>query len=279
MISIKDLSFTYEQGTKEALKNITLNIPEGGFTGIIGPSGAGKTTLLSAVSGIIPHHFRGTYYGSVTVAGRDTFELSLTELSQRVGTVLQDIDSQLINSVVEDELYYGLENFGVSKAEAEERVDSALKEIGIQSLRRRYINTLSGGQKQKVAIASIVALRPRILLLDEPTGELDPYSSRQIFSLLTKLNREHGITIVVVEQKIMLLSEFVRDLAVLYKGELKFYGPVREVLRHSKELEAMGINCPRVVSLSNALREEGIGGGDICVNVDEAEVMVKRALK
>lgn len=278
MISIKDLSFTYEQGTKEALKNITLNIPEGGFTGIIGPSGAGKTTLLSAVSGIIPHHFRGSYYGSVTVADRDTFELSLTDLSQRVGTVLQDIDSQLINSVVEDELYYGLENYGVPKAEAEERVDTALTEIGIQNLRRRYINTLSGGQKQKVAIASIVALRPRILLLDEPTGELDPYSSRQIFSLLTKLNREHGITIVVVEQKIMLLSEFVRDLAVLYRGELKFNGPVREVLRHSKELEAMGINCPRVVTLSNALREEGIGGGDICVNVDEAEVMVKRAL-
>ncbi len=278
MISIKDLTFTYDQSSDEALKNISLTIPEGGFLGIIGPSGAGKTTLLSAVSGIIPHHFKGTYYGSVTLAGKDTFDVSLTELSRLAGTVLQDIDSQMINTVVEDELYYGLENFGVPKAEAMERVNKALEEIGIQNLRRRYINTLSGGQKQKVAIASIIALRPKILLLDEPTGELDPYSSRQIFTLLTKLNRDHGITIVIVEQKIMLLSEFVRELAVLNKGELVFYGPVREVLMHSKELDSMGINCPRVVSLSNALREEGIGGGDICVNVDEAEGMVRKII-
>ena len=278
MISIKDLTFTYDQSSKEALKNITLNIPEGGFLGIIGPSGAGKTTLLSAVSGIIPHHFKGSYYGSVTVAGKDTFDVSLTDLSQLVGTVLQDIDSQMINTIVEDELYYGLENFGVPKAEAMERVNNALDEIGIQNLRHRYIRTLSGGQKQKVAIASIIALRPKILLLDEPTGELDPYSSRQIFTLLTKLNREYGITIIIVEQKIMLLSEFVSELAVLNGGELKFNGPVREVLKNSELLESMGINCPRVVTLSNALREASIGNGDICVNVDEAEGMVRRII-
>lgn len=279
MISIDDVTFRYDGGAGDVLKSVTLHIEKGGFVGIIGPSGAGKTTLLCTVNGIIPHHFKGDYYGAVTVDGRDTFDVSLTDLSLTVGTVFQDVESQLINAVVEDELYYGLENFGVPKAEADRRVAEVLRQIGIEGLRRRDISSLSGGQKQKVAIAAVLVLRPRILLLDEPTGELDPVSSRQIFSLLKTLNEEQGITVVIVEQKIMLLSEFARDLAVVDKGEIKYCGPVREVLTHSAELEQMGVNCPRVVTLSNELKAAGIEIDRLSVNVDEAEAMMKAVLQ
>lgn len=286
MISISDLSFTYEHDDTAALSNISLEINDGAFVGIIGPSGAGKTTLLSCINGIIPHHFKGAYYGSVKVGGRDTFDINLTDMSLSVGTVFQDIDSMMINAVVEDEMLFGLENFGISRDETDARVSEALEEIGISNLRYRYINTLSGGQKQKVAIASVIALRPKILLLDEPTGELDPLSSRQIFALLRKFNREYGMTVVIVEQKIMLLSEFVDELAVINKGKLEFFGPVRSVLEHSEELEKMGVNCPRVVTLSNELKNREITAGiadcdsccSLCVNVDEAEQLIKQVL-
>lgn len=277
MIHIDGLHFTYEEGIKKVLDGIDLDIPQGGFLGIIGPSGAGKTTLLHAMNGIIPHHYKGDYYGAVTVDGMDTFESGLTDLSSKVGTVFQDIDSQMVASVVEDELLYGLENFGVPKEEIENRIRESLHMVGIGNLRYREINSLSGGQKQKVAIAAMIALRPDILLLDEPTGELDPGSSRQIFSLLKELNETYGMTIVVVEQKIMLLCEFVKELGVLSEGKLIYHGPVREVLAHSRDLERIGVQCPRVVSLSNAMKEAGLGEGRICLNLKEAADMVRAA--
>ncbi|HPF87411.1 MAG TPA: ABC transporter ATP-binding protein, partial [Candidatus Limiplasma sp.] len=126
---------------------------------------------------------------------------------------------------------------------------------------------------------AVLSLRPQILLLDEPTGELDPVSSRQIFTLLKTLNEDYGITVVIVEQKIMLLSEFARELAVVDKGQLKYCGPVREVLTHAAELEEMGVNCPRVVTLSNALRTAGVPIDRLSLNVDEAEAMMKAVLQ
>lgn len=278
MIRIDGLSFQYEGGKAQVLKNLNLSIPDGGFLGIIGPSGAGKSTLTHAINGIIPHHLKGEYYGSVNVEGMDTFEAGLTDLAVCVGTVFQDIDSQMVAAVVEDELLYGLENFGIPGDQIEGRLQEALDLVGIGSLRHRIISTLSGGQKQKVAIAAIIALRPRVLVLDEPTGELDPAGSRQIFSLLKQLNETYGMTIVVVEQKIMLLCEFAKELGVLSKGELLFHGPVREVLAHSRELEEIGVQCPRVVSLSNEMKRHGLGDGTVCVDIGEAAEMVRRSL-
>lgn len=278
MISVKELSFAYEGYEKNALDNISLEIPEGGFIGIIGPSGAGKSTLTYALNGTIPHHYKGDYYGSVTINGKDTFDQSLTDIALSVGTVFQDIDSQMVASIVEDELLYGLENFGVPREEIVARMDEALELIGISDLKNRKIASLSGGQKQKVAIAAIIALRPRILILDEPTGELDPVSSYQIFKLLRKFNEEYGMTIVVVEQKIMLLCEFAKELAVMSEGKIVYQGAVREVLEHAQEMEKIGINCPRIVTLSGAMHEQGIGSGKICLNLDEMEEYIRGML-
>ena len=278
MITIQDVSFTYKDEQAPALQEVSLSVPDGGFLGVIGPAGAGKTTLARAVSGMIPHLYPGDFYGSVTVNGMDTFEAPLTDLSRQVGTVFQDVDSQIISPIVEDELLYGLENFGIPREEIPLRIDEALRQVGIADLRERTVTSLSGGQRQKVAIASVIALKPNILVLDEPTGELDPRSSRQVFSLLKELNETHGITVILIEQKIMLLCEFAKQLAVLSKGRIVRQGETREVLAHADELQALGVNCPRVTTLSRVLSDRLGEEQDVCTNLDEAEAMIRRLI-
>ncbi|MBR4458391.1 MAG: ATP-binding cassette domain-containing protein [Clostridia bacterium] len=275
MIDIQSLSFTYKDEEHPALRDVTLTVPDGGFLGIIGPAGAGKTTLVRAVSGVIPHHYRGDFYGSVSVDGMDTVDTPLTDLSRAVGMVFQDVDSQIVSTEVEDEILYGLENFGVPHSEIPERLDFALERVGIADLRGRSIASLSGGQRQKVAIASVIALRPKILVLDEPTGELDPVSSRQVFSLLSSLRKDFGITVIVVEQKIMLLCEFADRLAVMDQGAVVRQGATRDVLAGADELEALGVNCPRVTTLSQLLSKRLGHSMPVCVNLDEAETMAR----
>ncbi|MBP7175759.1 MAG: ABC transporter ATP-binding protein [Thermoclostridium sp.] len=278
MITIDGLTFQYKNSRKNALENISLTIRDGDFLGIIGESGAGKTSFIRAINGIIPHHMPGDYYGSVKIDGEDTFDVTPSTISLKVGTVFQDIDSQMISSVVEDEILFGLENYSVPHEEVEARLVGALNAVGIPQLRYRNIAQLSGGQKQKVAISAIIALRPKILLLDEPTSELDPQSSLAMFRLLRELNESCGLTIVVVEQKIMLLSEFVNEMAVMKDGKLMLHGPVRDVLKNAGELEKSGINCPRVVTLSNRLMEMGVQLDEVCVTVDEAQTMAGRLM-
>ena len=278
MIAVRSLTFQYAGNAEPTLRDLSVDIADGEFLGIIGPAGAGKTTFINCLSGIIPHALRGDFYGSVTVDGLDTVDSRLTDISRLVGTVFQDVESQIISSVVEDELLYGLENFGVPKEEIEERLTFALDKVGIGSLRNRTISSLSGGQRQKVAIASVVALRPKILILDEPTGELDPGSSRQVFSLLRDLNREYGMTVVVVEQKIMLLCEFARRLAVLNEGKIVRDGKVREVLGDIGALEEIGVNCPRAARFSALLAGKTGEAVPVCVNADEAEEAARRLI-
>ncbi len=278
MIQIQDFSFTYKSGESPALQEVSLTVPDGGFLGIIGPAGAGKTTLARAVAGIIPHHYTGDFYGSVTVNGLDTVNSSIVDLSRMVGTVFQDVESQIISPMVEDELLYGLENFGVPREEIPGRMEEALTKVGIADLVDRSVASLSGGQRQKVAIASILALKPRVLVMDEPTGELDPRSSRQIFSLLKELNEEQGITIILIEQKIMLLCEFARQLAVLSNGRIVRQGETRDVLAHAEELQELGVNCPRVTTLSRILAKKTGDAQPVCVNLEEAENMVRRLI-
>ena len=279
MIRIQDVSFTYKDEKHPALKEISLEVPEGGFLGIIGPAGAGKTTLARAIGGIVPHHYPGDFYGRITVNGMDTVDSPLTEMSRAVGTVFQDVESQIISPVVEDELLYGLENFGVTREEIPERMDFALEKVGIPELKERSIASLSGGQRQKVAIASVIALKPRVLLLDEPTGELDPRSSRQIFTLLKSLNEDLGITVIVIEQKIMLLCEFAKQLAVMSEGKIFRQGETREVLTHAEELEALGVNCPRVTTFSRLLAARTGRELPVCVRLEEAENLARGLMR
>ena len=278
MIEISQLSFRYREGADPILKGIDLSIPDGAFVGVTGAAGSGKSTLTYAINGIIPHCYPGDFYGSVRVDGVDTCEASLTDISRLVGSVCQDIDSQMVSSVVEDEVLYGLENFGVSKTGIPARVDEALAAMGIAELRDRSIAELSGGQKQKVAVASVLALKPRVLVLDEPTAELDPASSVAVFDLLKRYSVEHRTTVIVVEQKIALLSEYADTLVIVDEGEIRFCGTPHEVLEHSDELLEIGVNCPRSTSLVNRLRAGGLVNAPAARNVDEAVAVCKRVL-
>lgn len=274
IINVDDVSFSYGTQTEQALSHISLSVNKGDFIGIIGPSGAGKSTLAACLSGAVPHHYTGTFFGSVMVDGHDTCEVSLTDVSQIVGSVLQDIDTQMVASIVEDEMLFGLENFGVPHDKIEQRLSETLETVGISDLRDREIATLSGGQKQKVAIAAILAMRPRVLVLDEPTAALDPASSTLVFETLREANRALGITIVVVEQKVALLSEYCNRVLVLNHGEIALQGEPHEVFAHTDELRAIGVDCPRVTRIFNSLETDGLVSGTPCLDVDEAERLI-----
>lgn len=279
IVKLDDVSFSYaqagEKGASPALDHVSLSVDEGEFVGVIGPSGAGKSTLAAALSGAIPHHFRGELYGAVYVDGRDTCDVTLTDISQVVGSVLQDIDAQMVASVVEDELLFGLENFGVPHDKIEARLSGALDTVGIADLREREIATLSGGQKQKVAIAAILAMRPRVLVLDEPTAALDPASSRLVFDTLRTV-REQGITVIVIEQKVALLSRYCDRIVVMDRGRIALSGTPRQVFGHSRELRELGVDSPRMARVHNSLVEKGLAApGEPCLTVSEAESLVE----
>ncbi|MDR3115401.1 MAG: ATP-binding cassette domain-containing protein [Treponema sp.] len=278
MIRIKDLSFRYRGSSEYALSRINVEIRPGDFLGIIGPSGAGKSTLSYGINGLVPHHFPGDFYGALTINGLDTITAGTEAIARQVGSVFQDIDAQMVASVVEDEILFGLENFGVPREEIAERLENALHAAGIADLKTRTIRSLSGGQKQKVAIAAITALRPGIILLDEPTGELDPQSSWNIFTYLKELNDRYGITIIVIEQKILLLCEFVKRLALMDKGALILEGDVPTVMGYADTLKAAGVNIPRVTELGSKLAARAWYQGKLPYTLAQGEVMMRQVL-
>ncbi|MDY3259005.1 MAG: energy-coupling factor transporter ATPase [Collinsella sp.] len=280
IIKLDDVSFSYGHEAQNALDHVSLTIEKGEFVGVIGPSGAGKSTLAAVMSGAIPHHYTGQLFGTTLVDDRDTCEITLTDISRVVGSVLQDIDAQMVAPIVEDEMLFGLENFGIPHDQIEERISQTLTTVGISDLRHREIATLSGGQKQKVAIAAIIAMAPNVLVLDEPTAALDPASSTLVFDTLRQINREHGITVVVIEQKVALLSKYCSRVLVMADGKLAFDGEPHQVFAHASELRQMGVDSPRVARIANSLAEVGLlpSNQAPCLNVSEAHQLISSLL-
>lgn len=277
IIEMECVSFSYGTAADGAyaLKDIDLSVEEGTFVGLIGPSGAGKSTLASAITGAIPHHYRGRLFGSTLVAGLDTCEASLTDIAKVAGSVLQDIDAQMVASVVEDELLFGLENFGIDHREIEGRIASALDAVGIADLRHREIATLSGGQKQKVAIAAILAMTPRVIVMDEPTSALDPASARDVFEVLRRAKEMTGMTVILIEQTVALLAEYCDRVVVIDQGRIALDGTPTDVFSHGETLRAIGVDTPRTVRISNSLAEAGLAPNDSpALTLDGAESLV-----
>ena len=277
IIEMECVSFSYGTAADGAfaLKDIDLSVEEGTFVGLIGPSGAGKSTLASAITGAIPHHYRGRLFGSTLVAGLDTCEASLTDIAKVVGSVLQDIDAQMVASVVEGELLFGLENFGIDHREIEGRIASALDAVGIADLRHREIATLSGGQKQKVAIAAILAMTPRVIVMDEPTSALDPASARDVFEVLRRAKELTGMTVILIEQTVALLAEYCDRVVVIDQGRIALDGTPTDVFSHGETLRAIGVDTPRTVRIFNSLAEAGLAPNDSpALTLDGAESLV-----
>jgi energy-coupling factor transporter ATP-binding protein EcfA2 len=254
VVTIEDLHYAYPPLTPDGesspvLKGVSLSLAEGECLALLGRTGAGKSTLCLTLNGIIPHLTGGTFQGEVRVAERSTRGCGPGELSQTVGLVLQDPESQLLSMTVEDEVAFGLEGLALPPDEIEARIDEALGMTGIGSLRGRSSLELSGGQKQRVVLAAILAMRPRVLVLDEPTASLDPAGKRSLLEGVDRLRRERGTTVLWATQDLDRLPQLADRVAVLHEGRIALEGGVREVFRRAEELRRLGLGLPQMTEL------------------------------
>ena len=245
MISIKNLSFSFFNSDNRALDDVSLEIGEGQFVAVTGPSGCGKSTLAMAIGGYIPHVVEGKMEGTVAIGGHSTADMSLSDMATLVGIVQQDPEAQLCTIDVDDEVAFGPENLALPRDEVIARRDWALALVGGAHLRGREIYGLSGGEKQRVAIASMLAMRPRVLILDEPTSNLDPTGTAEVLAAIGRLRREEGLTVLVIEHKLGPLMPWADRLIVMEGGHIAMDGPPSGVLdRYRERLKAMGIRLP-----------------------------------
>lgn len=269
-ISVEKLTFCYPGSELKALEELSFQVSAGEFVGITGPTGAGKSSLILCLNGIIPHFQDGKFHGAVKIDGCDTFDTSCAELARKVGSVFQDPEAQIVAPVVEEEIAFGLENLAIPPREIDQRIAESLELIGISSLRHRSTTQLSGGQKQRVAIAAAIALKPKILLLDEPTSELDPIGTMEVFEVLRRLNREHHLTVIVVEQKVNILVEYAGRLLIMKNGRIVCDAPPREVLERPELLTSVGLRPPPVGDLAFKLKQRGLYPGALPLTVGDA---------
>jgi energy-coupling factor transporter ATP-binding protein EcfA2 len=228
-LALADVSFTYPESRTPALANVTLELPEGVFALTTGPTGAGKSTLLRTANGLVPHFTGGTFSGRVQVAGRDTLQHAPRQLADTVAFVPQDPASSFVLDRVEDELAYGMENLEVPPERMRRRVEEMLDLLGIEPLRGRSVRSISGGERQRVAIGAALAAGPRVLVLDEPTSQLDPQGAEDVMAALQRLVHDHGMTVLLAEHRLERVAGFV-DLAVGVTGGRVEAGSPAEIL-------------------------------------------------
>ncbi len=256
-ISIRDLTVRYPGAPAPALRGVSVEIEGGAVVGVIGLTGAGKSTLLRSLNGIVPHLVSATMGGTLMVAGLDPVAGPVALLSSRVGMVLDDPDGQTSQSTVAEEVALGLESRGLPSDLMEARVAETLVQVGLGGLRDRAPMTLSGGELQRLAIACAIAVRPAVLVMDEPTGNLDPAGRAAVFELVHRLNRNDGLTVVIADHDIERLADRADRILVLHEGRLVADGPPEAVLGRPAELDAPGIGLPQVTELAAAVGGAG----------------------
>ena len=235
---IENVSYKYPLEEKQALKNINIEIKKGEFWAVIGKNGSGKTTFCNMLRRFVPDFYKGELTGKITLEDKELKDYSQKELVQKIGFVFQNPFTQIsgVKDTVFEEIAYGLENLGLDKEEIISRVEKILKLLEIEKLRDRNPYDLSGGQKQRVALASIIAMDPDILVIDEPTSQLDPKGTEDIFKIINLMANE-GKTIILVEHKLELIAEYAQNILVLDEGEIILSGKAEEVLNNKILLE------------------------------------------
>jgi len=238
LVDIRAVSYVYEGETDPVLRDVSLRVGDGEFVLILGPSGCGKSTLLQLLNGTIPHTLKGKLTGEAFVCGRAVADTKVATFATEVGMVFQDPDAQIVNTRVRDEVCFGLENLCRPATEILERHREALAFVGLEGFGERSVFDLSGGQKQRVSIAAVLAARPRLLVLDEPTANLDPAGMAEIFAVLERLNRESGTTIVMVEHRVDELAHLVSRVVMMDQGGIVFDGPPRAAFSRRRSAQA-----------------------------------------
>ncbi len=280
VIKTEKLTFTYAGRNEPSIRDVGLSIEKGEFVILTGPSGCGKTTLCRCFNGLIPHFYQGKLEGEVIVAGLKVNEHPTYELACHVGLVFQNPENQLFALSVEKDVAFGLENLGLPREEIRKRVDWAMKVAGVYELKDRAPYELSGGQQQRVAIASVLAMRPEVIVLDEPTSFLDPLGAKRIFEDIYKLNQKLGITVILVEHRLDLAAKYATRVIVMNDGRVLLDGDPREVLSLEKT-RLLGVGIPKATRLYQLLKNDGIPlkSGKVPLTPEEAAEAIKEAFK
>lgn len=254
IIKVKNLKYRYPETKELALKGISFSIKKAEFIGIIGQNTAGKSTLCYALAGLVPHFFKGAYGGQVFINGTNIREENLTEVSSKVGLIFENPFSQISGAkfTVYEEVAFGLENLGIPRKEMIERVDKSLHLLDIYSIKDKNPFNLSGGQMQRVAIASVIAMEPDILILDEPTSQLDPKGTEEVYQVIENLTKI-GITIILAEQKMEKIATYANRVMLLHDGEIIDFDIPQKVFSRD-DLRRFGVEAPLVTEIAKEIQ-------------------------
>lgn len=257
-IDLQNVTYTYPLADKPSIEDVTFSFDKGKFYAILGANGSGKTTLCNIIRGFIPQFFQGDIKGEVKLQGKNLSEFSLAELAPKMGYIFQNPFNQITGARdnVYEEIAYGLEKFGVAPDEIRKRVDRVLEMTNTAAFADKNPFELSGGQQQRVALASVIVLEPDIMVIDEPTSQLDPQETERVFDIISRM-KEMGKTIILVEHKIELIAEYADEVIALKNGRLLTSGPKEKVLSDIT-LKDHGIDMPPSVLLSEELKKRGI---------------------
>ncbi len=238
VVQLDKVSYLYPRSSEPALRDISLDIRRGEFLSFIGPTGAGKTTFCLCLNGIVPQFYGGRFFGKVTISGLDTLEHPISTLARRVGQVFEDPESQLITTSVENEIAFALENLKVPPDEIRTRIPRVLEIVRLSGMEKKHPIDLSSGQKQRLAIAAALAVQPDLLVLDEPTSQLDPVGTQEVFATIRELNHQLGMTIVMSGHAAEEMAEHADRIALLSDGRLSAVGTPSEVYSQVELLQS-----------------------------------------
>ncbi len=252
VLDVKNLGFSYDGGTK-ILSDISFSVEEGEFVAILGANGAGKSTLLRLLNGLLKK-----YEGEIYIFGHSLKDIKRDELFKTICTVFQDPNDQLFAITVFDDISFGPRNMGLSQNEVKSRVSKALTDVGLEGFESRPIKTLSYGQKKRLCIAGVLAMSPKIMLMDEPLSGLDPMGVREIATLLKKLNKDNGLTVIMATHEVDMVPLFVDKVAVLSKGKLARYGEPGQVFDDKDEINKAKLRLPYIANLMSQLKDDGV---------------------
>jgi energy-coupling factor transport system ATP-binding protein len=271
IVKLQNVTYKYPLTDVPALQNINLQVEEGEFTAVIGPNGGGKSTLCYTLAGFVPHFFKGELTGTVEVAGNESLNSTLSEWVLNVGLAFQNPFNQISGAkyTVFEELAFGLENIGIPREEMIARLEEAMRLTGISDLADRSPYSLSGGQQQRVALTSILVMQPKVLVLDEPTSQMDPVGTREVFGLIRNM-AERGLTVILVEHKVEWIAQFADRVIALKNGEILLDGNPSEVLT-SPLLPENGFGISRYTSVARKAQEMRLWNGEkLPVTLEEA---------
>src|SRR5881296_3689742 len=279
IILAKNLGFQYVGAQRSAIQGIDLSIKENEFILLTGPSGCGKTSLCRCLNGLIPNFYQGEWTGELLVDNLSVTTQLTSELSRRVGYVFQNPENQLFALTVEKDIAFGPENLGLSREEIRQRVDEAMNVTGTLPLKDLAPYELSGGQQQRVALAGVLAMKPSVIVLDEPTSFLDPRTAEDVMRAADDLRRENGITVIVVEHRLDLVARYAERIVVMDHGRIVADGRVEDVLdAEFDRLSGLGIGLPKVSLLWSLLKRDGLVSERLPTHVESAVKMLSERL-